>query len=122
MYTMTFEKNQWQFLLHASTTDKAKKVLQRITQQIGPLEIEKIQPYWKEPTLFEIFASGETKETEKEKAIFASLQQVNQLSNNVTLIGPELFGTDKYQMEILCDDSNVVGLHSFRLHMDNFLP
>ncbi len=118
---MTFEKNQWQFLITASTTEQAKKVLQRITTQIGPLEIEKMQPYWKEPTLFEIFASGETKETEKEKAIFAALQQVNQLSNNVTLIGPELFGKDNYQIEVTCETAKIIGLHSFRLHMDNFL-
>lgn len=115
-----FKKIEWRMYINATSKEKAQRVIKRLTQEIGEMEILSLQQYWKDATLFELEGKTIFQIEEPEKAVFYVLRLVNQLGRDINITGP--FTSEKNHLEFdgLCASPTVIGLSWFQFHIDNF--
>ncbi|ETT86704.1 hypothetical protein MKZ08_09885 [Viridibacillus sp. FSL R5-0477] len=115
-----FKTIRWRMYIKVKSKEKAQKVIKRLKQEIGDIEVVSLQPYWKDETLFELDCETTLMIEEPEKSVFEVLRLSNQISNDLYVTGPILYENNRVQFEGVCSSSSVVGIHWFHFRIANF--
>ncbi|MEI5906872.1 hypothetical protein WAK64_07345 [Bacillus spongiae] len=115
-----FEKVSWRFYINAKTKEKAQTVIKRIEQVVGELKVNSLKHYWKDKRLFEVECKSLFQVEDPEKAIFSILMLVNQLGNDINVVGPLLYENGKVEFSGYCSRRSIIGLEWFHFDIDNF--
>ncbi|MEH6948803.1 hypothetical protein V7068_17390 [Bacillus sp. JJ634] len=115
-----FKTIEWRMYINATSKEKAQRVIKRLNQEIGEMEILSLQQYWKDETLFELECKTKLQIEEPEKAVFYVLRLVNQLGSDINVMGPFTYEKNHLEFEGLCASPTVIGLNWFHFHIDNF--
>lgn len=115
-----FKTIRWRMYIKAKSKEKAQKVIKRVKQEIGDIEVVSLQPYWKDKTLFELNCETSLMIEEPEKSVFEVLQLSNQIGYDINVIGPTINENNRVEFEGVCSSPNVVGIHWFHFRIANF--
>ncbi|MEK4760047.1 hypothetical protein MHH85_07280 [Viridibacillus sp. FSL E2-0187] len=115
-----FKTISWRMYIKATSKEKAQKVIKRVKQEIGDIEVVSLQPYWKDETLFELNCETPLMIEEPEISVFEVLRLSNQMANDINVIGPVIYENNRVQFEGVCSSPNVVGIHWFHFRIANF--
>ncbi|MET3195741.1 hypothetical protein [Bacillus sp. OAE603] len=115
-----FETIDWHICIDANSKEKAKRVIKRLSQEIGEIEILSLKEHWKDATKYELYSETKLRFEEPEKAIYNVLQLVNSLCNEVSVIGPSKYEGNRIEFEGICLSPKIVGISWFRFNIANF--
>ncbi|WP_078410751.1 hypothetical protein [Priestia abyssalis] len=115
-----FKTIEWRIYINATSKEKAQRVIKRLTQKVGDIEILSLQQYWKDKALFELECSTELQIEEPEKAVFYVLQLANQLGRDINVTGPFTYEENHIEFEGICATPTVVRVNWLHFHIDNF--
>ncbi|MGG3563091.1 hypothetical protein ABES03_15980 [Neobacillus rhizosphaerae] len=115
-----FESVDWRIFINALSKEMAQKVINRLSEVIGEIEILKLEQYWKDKSQYELECKTKLIIQEPEKAVFYVLQLVSQLGGEINVIGPNPHGSNNVVFEGVCSSPTLVGLSWFYFYIDNY--
>lgn len=97
-----FEKITWEFLLDVTTKEKAQRVINRLSNEIGEIEVLSLEQYWKDQSQsqYKLECKTPLQIVEPEKAVFKVLQVAKKLGGEISVIGPNISEVSQVEFEV----------------------
>lgn len=115
-----FKTIDWRIFINTKTKEKAQRVITKLSEEIGEIEILSLEPYWKDKTQYELVCKTKLQIEEPENAVFYVLQLANQLGNEISVFGPFIYEGKHIEFDGLCSSPKIVGVSWFHFNIDNF--
>ena len=113
-----FEHIGWRIYINASSKEKAERVIKRISKEIGEIEVLSFDVYWKDHSLYELECKTKLQIEEAEKAVFYTLQLVNQLGREIQVIGPIIY-EDGMLFSGYCTKPSIIGVSWLHFYIES---
>lgn len=114
-----FQTINWRIIFNASTKEKAQKVVNKFSGDIGAMDVLSFQRYWKDETKFVMECITQLQIEQPAEAVYWVLQQSNLLGTDITVIGPTLYDK-RVEFELVCSNPKMAGVDWFHLKINNF--
>ncbi|WEG12248.1 hypothetical protein PU629_19340 [Pullulanibacillus sp. KACC 23026] len=115
-----FRDITWGILLDVTTKEKAQRVINRLANVIGEIEVLSLEQYWKDQSKYKLDCYTTLQIAEPENAVFKTLHLVSKLGGEISVIGPHILNGNQVEFEGIGSSPTIVGVSWFSFYICNY--